>query len=60
MSLRDVDPEISRIIELEKMRQTETIDLIASENHASSAVLEAPYFGTGPSRCRGDITWFDR
>jgi len=41
MSLRDIDPETSRIIGLEKKRQTETISLIASENHASRAVLEA-------------------
>jgi glycine hydroxymethyltransferase len=40
MSLREVDPEASRIIELEKKRQRETISLIASENHASRAVLE--------------------
>ena len=39
MSLREVDPEASRIIELEKKRQNETISLIASENHASKAVL---------------------
>jgi glycine hydroxymethyltransferase len=40
MSLREADPEASRIIELEKKRQKETISLIASENHASRAVLE--------------------
>ena len=40
MSLREVDPEASRIVELEKKRQRETINLIASENHASRAVLE--------------------
>jgi len=39
MSLREVDPEASRIVELEKKRQNETINLIASENHASRAVL---------------------
>jgi len=41
MSLKDIDPETNRVIELEKRRQTETISLIASENHASRAVLEA-------------------
>ena len=41
MSLKDIDSETGRIIELEKKRQTETISLIASENHASRAVLEA-------------------
>jgi glycine hydroxymethyltransferase len=40
MSLREADPEANRIIELEKKRQRETITLIASENHASRAVLE--------------------
>lgn len=40
-SLRQIDPEISRIIELERKRQQETINLIASENYASRAVLEA-------------------
>jgi glycine hydroxymethyltransferase len=40
-SLRQVDPEISRAIEQEKHRQKETINLIASENYASQAVLEA-------------------
>ncbi len=40
MSLREADPEASRIIELEKKRQKDTISLIASENHASKAVLE--------------------
>jgi glycine hydroxymethyltransferase len=40
-SLNDVDPEVSRALEREKKRQKETINLIASENYASSAVLEA-------------------
>ncbi len=40
-SLSDVDPEISHALEREKKRQKETINLIASENYASSAVLEA-------------------
>jgi glycine hydroxymethyltransferase len=35
------DVEISRAIELERQRQKETINLIASENYASRAVLEA-------------------
>ena len=42
MSFLDrTDPEISRAIECEKKRQRETINLIASENYASRAVLEA-------------------
>ncbi|MCJ7764044.1 MAG: serine hydroxymethyltransferase, partial [Dehalococcoidales bacterium] len=35
------DPEIYQTIELEKKRQRETINLIASENYASRSVLEA-------------------
>jgi glycine hydroxymethyltransferase len=35
------DTEVSRFIELEIKRQKETINLIASENYASRAVLEA-------------------
>jgi len=42
MSFLDrTDPEIFRAIEYEKKRQRETINLIASENYASPAVLEA-------------------
>ncbi len=40
-ALNRVDPEISRAIALEAKRQKETINLIASENYASKAVLEA-------------------
>ena len=40
-SLCQVDPEISRSLERENQRQKETINLIASENYASRAVLEA-------------------
>jgi glycine hydroxymethyltransferase len=39
--LRKVDPEISRALSLEAKRQKGTINLIASENYASRAVLEA-------------------
>jgi len=42
MSLLDqTDPEISCVIGMEAKRQRETINLIASENYASRAVLEA-------------------
>jgi len=41
MSLKDIDSETGCIIDLEKKRQTETVSLIASENHASRAVMEA-------------------
>ena len=40
-SLGKVDPEISRVIDKEAKRQEKTINLIASENYASTAVLEA-------------------
>jgi len=39
--LSQTDPEISRALHLEEKRQRETINLIASENYASRAVLEA-------------------
>ena len=40
-SLSQSDPDISRAIAAEGKRQRETINLIASENYASSAILEA-------------------
>ena len=40
-SLNQSDPETSRILNLESKRRKETINLIASENYASRAVLEA-------------------
>ncbi len=40
-SLKDVDPQVAGAIELEYRRQTETLEMIASENFASQAVLEA-------------------
>ena len=39
--LERLDPEISQAIGMEVKRQKETINLIASENYASRAVLEA-------------------
>ena len=39
--LSESDPEISRIIEADQARQRRTINLIASENYVSRAVLEA-------------------
>ncbi|HCV00425.1 MAG: serine hydroxymethyltransferase [Dehalococcoidia bacterium] len=35
------DPEVAAIIAAEHVRQTETLEIIASENYASAAVLEA-------------------
>ena len=39
--LSQIDPEISYAFDAEKKRQRETINLVASENYASRAVLEA-------------------
>jgi len=39
--LSQTDPEVSQVLEQERKRQNETINLIASENYASRAVLEA-------------------
>ena len=39
--LRQTDPEISRALNMEVERQRKTVNLIASENYASRAVLEA-------------------
>jgi glycine hydroxymethyltransferase len=39
--LSEADPEVSRALDMEKKRQQETINLIASENYPSKAVLEA-------------------
>jgi glycine hydroxymethyltransferase len=41
MKLADQDPEIRRAIDDERRRQNETLELIASENFVSPAVLEA-------------------
>ena len=41
MSLQSTDPEIFSLIQQEEQRQHDTLELIASENHVSSAVLEA-------------------
>lgn len=39
--LENADPQIASAIEAELRRQSDTLELIASENHASPAVLEA-------------------
>src|SRR5688500_234455 len=41
MSLQSTDPEIFSLIQQEQQRQHDTLELIASENHVSGAVLEA-------------------
>jgi glycine hydroxymethyltransferase len=40
-ALRDADPDVADLIELEIQRQNEGLELIASENFVSPAVLEA-------------------
>ncbi|HEX9563707.1 MAG TPA: serine hydroxymethyltransferase [Gemmatimonadaceae bacterium] len=40
-ALRETDPEIARLIEMEIERQTDGLELIASENFVSPAVMEA-------------------
>ncbi|GFE53783.1 serine hydroxymethyltransferase [Babesia ovis] len=41
MSLKEADPEIYELLQEERERQRDSIDLIASENMVSAAVLEA-------------------
>ena len=41
MALREIDPEIADLIGKEQKRQESTLELIASENHVSAAVMEA-------------------
>ena len=40
-ALKDLDPEVAAVIQGERRRQQRQIELIASENFASPAVLEA-------------------
>jgi len=40
-ALQERDPEVAAVIAAEQKRQTETLEIIASENYASAAVLEA-------------------
>src|SRR4051812_35691725 len=39
--LQQTDPQIAELISKEQRRQESTLELIASENHVSAAVLEA-------------------
>jgi glycine hydroxymethyltransferase len=41
MNLNTIDPQVAQLIKREEQRQEETINLIASENYASSAVMQA-------------------
>ena len=41
MNLKETDPQIAELIEKERQRQESTLELIASENHVSAAVMEA-------------------
>src|SRR5947207_14539903 len=41
MTLEQTDPQIAELIRLEEARQASTLELIASENHVSKAVMQA-------------------
>src|SRR5678809_899641 len=41
MSLQQTDPQVAELIRLEQQRQETTLELIASENHVSAAVMAA-------------------
>ena len=41
MTLAEADPKIAELIAKETQRQADTLEMIASENHASEAVMEA-------------------
>lgn len=41
MFLKKIDPQIYKLIEAEKKRRRESLEMIPSENHTSKAVLEA-------------------
>src|SRR5688572_33196489 len=41
MTLQQTDPQVFEIVQSERHRQESTLELIASENHVSRAVLEA-------------------
>src|SRR3954468_2815086 len=41
MKLQQTDPQIAELIAQEQRRQESTLELIASENHVSQAVMEA-------------------
>src|SRR4051812_13112593 len=41
MNLTETDPQIADLIRQEEQRQASTLELIASENHVSKAVMEA-------------------
>src|SRR5436853_6871161 len=41
MKLTETDRQIAELVEKEEQRQQSTLELIASENHVSGAVLEA-------------------
>src|SRR4051794_40208060 len=40
-SLAEADPQVAQLMAKEQQRQASTLELIASENHVSQAVMEA-------------------
>src|SRR5256714_4901403 len=67
-TLRDTDPELFNLVQREEQRQVANIELIASENYAGAAVLEAQgsvltnkYAEGYPGRrYYGGCEWIDR
>ena len=53
MSLSESDPEIADLIRKENARQASTLELIASENHVSAAVMEAAGTALTNKYCEG-------
>jgi len=53
MPLADLDPEVAEAIELERKRQQNTLEMIASENFVPRAVLESQ--GSGPTTSRAGV-----
>src|SRR5688572_33277367 len=41
MRIEQTDPQVAQLIKAEEARQATTLELIASENHVSKAVMEA-------------------
>jgi len=52
MPLADLDPEVAEAIELERKRQQNTLEMIASENFVPRAVVQGGGAGR-PTRCGG-------
>ncbi len=58
--LASADPDVFAAVQAEQRRQTDGLELIASENYASAAVLQAPDDLALAARIRGQIAEFAR